>query len=408
VALLALGSAGRGLDLWPEIDGEPLHGDAFGYYAATRELIASIPRVPAPLLALAVLVLAASIVVAVRDRRRRGHLTAAAVLLPAAGLVLGLTLVILQMESPGAVVMGWPLVWGVAMIPYRALGLEPTPDVAFVFGLVLSLAAVVAATVATAYLGRLATGLRSVGLGAAGLFAFWPLVPRLVAGEDAWQNGQWSVDTGLHLYTEPLSTALVAGGAALLLVRRPGGATLAAAGIALGYATFVKLSNGVIAAALLPLLAVRLGWRRTIPFVLGGAVSVPLVAAYWPRGYVDVYGGDISASDRPWGLDYIDDAWGRSTVFTPVMLVLLAPLFAAGVVALRDRYALAILLVPVVTTVVLYSVYDVTYVHPRFFYVALPFVFVLEAAGARLVLSAVSQTLVKGPFGGGRSSPRGL
>ena len=73
----------------------------------------------------------------------------------------------------------------------------------------LTLAALAVATIATAYVGLYATGRRSIGLGAAGIFALWPLVSGQLAGHSAWENGQWNVDVGLHLYTEPLSTALV-------------------------------------------------------------------------------------------------------------------------------------------------------------------------------------------------------
>lgn len=409
IALLSLTSAGRGLGLSPRIGSEPLRGDAFGFYAAAREYMASLGRVPAPLAALAVLLVTGAFAVAGRDRARRGRFTWIAVVVPAAALALALTLPIREMAPPGAAVLGWPLLWALAMTPYRAAGLEPAPEAAHVFGVVLSLAALAVTTVATAYLGRFASGARAVGLGAAGLFALWPLVPGLVGGEAAWRNGQWGVDAGLYLYTEPLSTALVTVGAALLLRPGAGDTGRAGAGLALGYATFVKLTNGVVALALVPILAARLGWRRTVPYAAGGLVAAPLVAAYWPKGYVGMFGGSVARSQRPWGLDYVDDAWGRSTVFTPTLLLLLAPLLLAGVVALRHRLALAVLLAPIVLTVAVYSFYDVTYLHPRFLYVTLPFVFVLEAAGAAFVLRAFSSLReVKGSFGGGRSSQRGL
>jgi hypothetical protein len=64
------------------------------------------------------------------------------------------------------------------------------------------------------------------------------------------------------------------------------------------------------------------------------------------------------------------------------VLALLAPLAVAGCLAIADRTALALLLAPVVTTAVVYTLYYVTALHPRFLFVALPSVFVLEAAGA--------------------------
>ena len=165
------------------------------------------------------------------------------------------------MHPPGAAVFGWPLLWSLPMIPIRAVGVDPTPNIAFVVGLVLTFAALAVATIATAYVGLYATGRRSIGLGAAGIFALWPLVSGQFAGHSAWENGQWNVDVGLHLYTEPLSTALVVFSVALLL--RPATQQLgrAGAGLAIGYATAVKLSNGVLGSGSRP--ARRLAPRRT-------------------------------------------------------------------------------------------------------------------------------------------------
>lgn len=402
VPLIVLAASGRDLGAVPSYDYTPLNGDAFGFYAATREFMASIARVPAPALALAALVVIAASVASWRISTTAPARRWVAIVLPAVAFALASCLVIREMKPPGAAVMGWPLVWALSLVPYRGLGLEPDPDVAFVFGFVLSLVALATATIATAYVGQYATGSRSVGLLAASLSAVWPLIPGLVVGEQAWENGQWNVDVGLALYTEPISTALVVVGVALLL--RPGAraAMLAGSGLALGYATFVKLTNGLVALALLPVLVAKIGWRRTVPFALGGIVSAPLVAAYWPKGYVDMFGGRIAASESPWSLDYVDDAWGRSTLFTPTVLLLLAPFLLVGILALRDVFALAVVLAPIVVTAAVYSFYDVTYLHPRFLYVALPFVFVLEAIGARAVLRALGG-LVKGPFGGGQS-----
>ena len=77
------------------------------------------------------------------------------------------------------------------------------------FAFPLALVANIAALVATAYAGFYATGRRAVGLTAAAALAIWPLLSAVVAGQSAWENGTWLVETGLALYTEPLSTALV-------------------------------------------------------------------------------------------------------------------------------------------------------------------------------------------------------
>ena len=108
------------------------------------------------------------------------------------------------------------------------------------------------------------------------MFAVWPLVSGQIAGHSAWGNGQWNVDVGLHLYTEPLSTALVVASVALLL--RPATQQLgrAGAGLAIGYATAVKLTNGVVGVVLAVLVAWRHGLRRRrCRTRSGGLVSLP-------------------------------------------------------------------------------------------------------------------------------------
>jgi hypothetical protein len=232
-------------------------------------------------------------------------------------------------------------------------------------------------TVATAYLGRFATGRRSVGLVAAALYAFWPVWVGLVAGERAWENGQWHTDIGLHLYTEPASTALVVAGAALLLKPALTETRAAGAGLALGYSAVVKLTNGLLAAAFLPLLAVRYGLRAALPYALACLVSLPILLVYWPKGYVKMYGGGIAPVPTPWSIDYVRLSWERSTVFTPAMVLILGVPATAGAVLVSGWYTRLALILPIVITAAVYSLYYVTYQHPRFLFVALPFVFVL-------------------------------
>jgi hypothetical protein len=389
IPLVTLAFSGHALPGLPAYRYRPLNGDSFGFYSATREFIASIGRVSKPLLAVAFLVVVAALVMAVR-LWRSGSPTrrVVAVLLPAAAASLALTLPIHQMEPPGSAVFGWPLLWAIPMIPIRAAGLGPSPDTAFVVGFVLTLIALTVAVVATAYVGRYATGRRSVGLVGAGLFATWPLVSGQIVST-AWRNGQWNVDVGLHLYTEPLSTALVVTSVALLL--RPATEQLgrAGAGLAIGYATAVKLTNGVVGAVLAVLVAWRQGWRQALPYVAGALVSAPIVIAYWPKGYVGMFDGATSASPHPWSPSYVDDAWRHSLLYTPLLLALLAPLLLIGCFAVHDRWALAVVVTPIVVNAAVYSFYDVTALHPRFLYVTLPFVFVLEAAGALAVVDAV-------------------
>jgi hypothetical protein len=382
IPLVALAFSGHDLPGLPPYRYRPLNGDSFGFYAAAREFIASIGRVPKPLLLLAVLLVAAATGAAVVLWRRSPGLRWLALLLPAGALSLALTLPVHRMQPPGAAVFGWSLLWSLPMIPIRALGRGPGPDTAFVLGLGLTLAALAVTVVATAFTGLYATGRRSVGALAAALFAVWPLLSAPLAGRSAWENGQWNVDVGLHLYTEPLSSALVVVSVALLLRPATGSVGRSGAGLAIGYATAVKLTNGVVGLVLALLLARRHGLRPAVPYVLGGLVWLPLVLAYWPKGYVGMFDGSTSAVSRPWSPSYIDDAWRHSLLFTPRLLLLLAPLLVVGCVAVRDRWLLAVVGSPILVNAVVYSFYYVTAEHPRFLYSTLPFVFVLEAAGA--------------------------
>lgn len=396
IPLVTLAFSGHALPGLPAYRYRPLNGDSYGFYSATREFIASLGRVGKPLLLVAFVAVVMALAVAVR-LWRSGTPTrrVIATLLPAATVSLALTLPIHQMEPPGAAVFGWPLLWAIPMIPIRAAGLGPSPDTAFVVGLTLTLAALAVAVVATAYVGLYATGRRSIGLIAAGLFAAWPLVSGQIVST-AWRNGQWNVDVGLHLYTEPLSTALVVTSVALVL--RPATEQLgrAGAGLAIGYSTVVKLTNGLVGAVLAVLVAWRYGWRQALPYAAGGLVAAPIVIAYWPKGYVGMFDGATSASPHPWSPSYIGDAWRHSLLYTPLLLALLAPLLVIGALAVRDRWALAVVVTPIIVNVVVYSFYDVTALHPRFLYVTLPFVFVLEAAGALAIVDATRARNHKG------------
>ena len=117
------------------------------------------------------------------------------------------------------------------------------------------------------------------------------------------------------------------------------------------------------------LVARRHGLRQAAPYALGGLVSLPLVIAYWPKGYVGMFDGATSATSHPWALSYVDDAWRHSLLFTPRFLLLLAPLLVIGCFAIRDRWVLPVLCTPIVVNAVVYSFYYVTALHPRFLYV---------------------------------------
>lgn len=378
--LAALAAEGRDLPGLPRFDLEAGTGDDAGFYAAAREFMAATGRVPVPLAALGLLVVVAATIAAIRlwsHRDLRPWLVAGA------GVAVGLAvaLPILEMEPSGSAVIGWSLLWSLPLLPYRALGLPLDYETAFAFAFPLSLAANVVALVATAYAGLYATGRRAVGLTAAAALAIWPLVSGLVAGASAWENGTWFVDTGLALYTEPLSTALVAVALALLL--RPGRSDLqlALAGVLLSSATVVKLTNGVAAALAVALVAGFLGLRRALPLAVGGLAFVPPLVAYWPIGYVQGEGGANLLPPDPFSLDYVARSWSDSLLFSPRTLVVLLPLAVVGALVLRRGFALALLVAFTLVNPVLYSFYEPTHVHPRFLFVSLPSFFVLWASG---------------------------
>jgi hypothetical protein len=316
----------------------------------------------------------------------RGGVRWLAVLLPAFGLSLVVGVLVHDVAASGAGVVGWPLVWALSIFPLPLLDIALTPDRAFPPGLALTLIANAATVVATALVGVRATGRRSVGLIAASLYATWPLWVGIVAGSQAWENGQWLVDVGLHLYAEPVSTALVVGSLALLLHPRLSATSAAVAGLLLGFATAIKLTNGPVAAILVVIVASRCGARRAAIFALGGIVSAPIVLGFWSKGYVDTSGGgggvDLGALYQ-WRFVSVNAR--TSTIFTEAMLLMLVPLAVVGIFGLIGWFQRAILIAPIVVTIVLYCAYYVTNQHPRFYYVVLPSLFVLQAAGAVLI-----------------------
>ena len=316
--LLVLAAAGHDLPGLPPYEYSPLVGDANGFYAESRELI-SVAVGPAGAVALLLLAVGAVAVWRLRHNWAAIPVGCIAVSLAASALVL-------DQQTSGAAVVGWPLLWSIPLFPLRVAGILDE-DLAFAVGLVLSLAANAVTVVATAYIGLRATGSRTVGVAAAALLAVWPLLTRPLAGPSAWENGQWNVDVGLVLYTEPISTALVAAAIALLLAPALDPVRLASAGALLGYATVVRPSNGLFAAAAVGLLAVRIGPRRTAPAALAGLAFAPLVAVYWPKGYPkieNVPGFSLAQADR---------SWVDSLLFDPRTVLILLPFAVLGLFA---------------------------------------------------------------------------
>lgn len=392
IPLAAVAAEGTSLPGLPAFEYGPLYGDANGYYAGAREAVSAAGRAALPL---ALTLLAGAVLLYLARRTRCSSLALALI----AGLTLSAaaTVADLEMRPSGATVVGWPLVWALPLAPLRVVDSGFGPDAAFVVGVALSLAAVAATVVATAYIGLWATGRRSAGLVAAALFALWPFVPGLLVGSRGWDNGMWNVEVGLHLYTEPLSTALVTVAIALLLRPTSSDLTVALSGLALGYATTVKLTNGLIAAGLVVVVAAA--GRRRLAGILtaAGLVFAPLLAVHWSKGYVGTYDGAISASDHPFGLEYVVPAWTDSLLFTPVLLTVLVLPALVGFRSLAGAFPRAAIGVPIAVTVVAYSFYDATPIHPRFLYVVLPLMLVLAAAG---LVAAVCAARARRPRAG--------
>ena len=382
IPLVVLAASGHRIPTLPPYDYNPLPGDAHGYYSAARDFMASWGRLGAPVLFLVVLALGATAVCIVRLWPRRPALRPWLVVSAAAAFSLVVTLAVTKTSSQtGAPVFGWPLLWSLPMLPYRAVGLPLDPDIAFVFGLVLLLAAEVVAVVATWYVGLRATGKRSVALLAAGLYAVWPLLSGALSGDHGGMNGSWFADSGLCGCTEPVSTAAVTVAVALLLAEAPGPLALAACGVLLSFSAAVKLSNVLVASLVLVLVAYRLGPRRTLPY-LGGALSfVPVVAAWWSRGYGSSAQREHVFPSRPFSWDYLVPNWTDSLFFSSRAALALVPLVLVGVVVLRRRPAVALLGLVIVVNAAFYSFYAGTEIHPRFLLVALPAALVLWASG---------------------------
>jgi hypothetical protein len=355
-----------------------LRGDATGFYAATREFMAGWARMPRSLLALLAIVALATLVAFVVAWRRRPELRPW--LVPAAVGVVGLLVCVdvHWMKPSGAAVFGWPLVWATAELPFRAVGVL-THAVGWDVALALQLCFVALTVVAVAYLARNASGRRWVGVLAATFWALWPLLVGVIAGHQAWANGQWEVDAGLHGYSEPLSTLLVVAAASLLLSERATPLRMSLAGCALSLATLTKLSN-----ALLLVAAVLL--TRFNRFFLAGAVSLaPLVAAYWPLSYPKLFDNPQSWPRDPFDAAHVVTTWTHSSLFYPRTLLIVAPLAVVGTFALRRPWAVATTLAFLLINPVFYSFYANTAQHPRFLYASLPFLFTLWAAGIEVL-----------------------
>jgi hypothetical protein len=357
---------------------EPLPGDAYGFYSAARAILAE-GREHAPLVLAVALAAVAAIVWAWRARRRLSRPAVAVVVAWAVGAVT-FTLAALVPET-GAAVIGWPLLWSFPMLPYRLPGLPLDPDIAYGFGLVLSLSAVGTTVVATYALGRAITSSVRIGLLGAALIAFWPILVLVLGGHRGTENGTWQHELGLSLYTEPISTALVAVAIALVVWPPGRNGAAAVAGALLGFAVAVRLSNILILVCVLVTLALRRRSRAVWAAVTALAFA-PTVLVFYPKGYAAL--SPPIFPEHPFELRYARHAWTDSLLWRPgVLAILLVP---AAVGTLRaTRWAGALLWSCILSTAALYTLYQLTPLHPRFLFVVLPLVLVLWAAGAAFV-----------------------
>jgi hypothetical protein len=210
----------------------------------------------------------------------------------------------------------------------------------------------------------------------------------LIAGHQAWTNGQWEVDAGLHGYSEPLSTLLVATAAALLLSPAASALQLSLAGCALSLATLTKLSNGLLAAIALVWVVAQRQWR---PYLAGVMSLAPLVAAYWPISYPKLFHNRQSWPSDPFDPAHIVSSWTHSSLFYPRTLLIVTLLAVLGVLALRRPWSLVLVLAFLLLNPVFYSFYANTALHPRFLYASLPFLFVLWAGSLDTIRRCVAR-----------------
>jgi len=378
-------------------------GDTYGFYAAAREFMTTWARAPVVSFA-ASLVLLVGGAIGTRILWRRGK-REGAVIVGALGSAIFLAVWVHEMRSTGAGTIGWPIVWALPLFPLRAVGVLGYLD-AYYLGIAVLLVCNAATVVATALIARrLVPGRTS--LLAPSLLAIWPFMMLHLGEPGTVVYGSWLNDEGLNLYSEPLSTALVAVGLALLVLHRFDPICAAFAGILLGYAVVVRLSNITIVIVCFVALLLAAAAPSVAAFALASVGVSTIWFAFWPHGYVSLNRGSLSQTTHDlFGSRYILPSWRDSTVFGPRMLAILLPLAILGLYSLRRQPFEAWLLGAVVAvTGAFYSFYYYTALHPRFLFVALPSLFVLEAAGAASLAAIVSATFRGDLPEEGRRSP---
>jgi hypothetical protein len=154
------------------------------------------------------------------------------------------------------------------------------------------------------------------------------------------------------------------------------------------------LSNAVIAATLVGILALRRELGTVVRVAAAGLAFLPVVLAYWPMGYPKL--PEEQLPDRLFALDYAADAWRDSLVWGPLALAVLVPPAVLGV-ALLPRRATLLLAGWIVSTALFYTVYRFTPLHPRFLLVALPALYVLWSAAVLAVTGRIYRSFIPSP-----------
>jgi hypothetical protein len=390
VALAALADSGHRLAPgFPVYDYNPRPGDAYGYYSAVRELLETWRREGKVVLPVALLA-AAGVVLVWRRTRTSPRKVPLRVLAGCWAAGLFAAVLVHEIRYTGAGTIGWPLIWSLPLLPYRALGLPLDPGIAFGVGLTLSLFFIAVTVVATYLLGRAVTGRVWLGTAAALLYAFWPVLVLLLAGIRGTMNGTWQIDVGLSQYTEPISTALACVGL-VLVIRGAGPLAGGLAGACLGFDVAVRLSNALILAIALVWLLAR-DRSRALWAAGAAAAFAPVVLAFWRQGYFTPAANATSTGTslgvippHTFALHNARLAWEHSLLWRPTLLLVLVPLAVIGAFAVA-RSVSVLLAAEILATAAFYTFYFATPIHPRFLFVVLPLVLVLWVAGACAVV----------------------
>ena len=381
VPLIALAFGGA-LPGFPSYSYQGPRGDASGYIATARAIISA----GAGLRLLLPVLLAVGVagVVGARWAWRRYPDSRHWVIAGSAALascLLAAVILNIEGQAPAGAV-GWPLLLGLALVPFRVVGWIDN-EVAVGVGIAIAIVANAVTIFATAFIGQRVTGSRRIGILAAALFTFWPFLTWLLLGERTWGNSAWEIDAGLELYTEPVSTACVATGIALALVRRRPPWAVVTAGDRL------RLRDRGSADEY------RLRGRRRDPVRVGARLAQrDAIRRRRARSAADHAGVPAQearlrprARARPdglplWSNDYLVSTFTDSSVYRPLLLALLLPVVVVGVLALPSRRIALMLLGGALANALIYSFFRATFEHPRYLQAGLPALLVLWAAGA--------------------------